>query len=254
MTDKDWFKINRCLFEHPIWLTSTPEQKAILIVLIGMANHKSRKWEWNGYQFKVERGQFITSLDSIQKRCGKGISIQNIRSALQRFEKKFQFLTNESTKTGRLITIENYDKWQGGTHKTNKETNKEVTKRSQRGNKEVTTNKKDKKDKNNKEERENSPVTLSEIQSYVRENNLNVDAKVFWSYYEENDWKKKNGKPVKDWKKTLATWAAREQKKIKQEPTYQPPKEQPIPEVKDPVPMPDEIKEKMKKFMGGLDV
>ena len=257
MTEKDWFKINRCLFDHPIWLTSSPEHKAILIVLIGMANHKARKWEWNGEQFRVERGQFITSLDSIQKRCGKGISIQNIRSALQRFEKKFRFLTNKSTKTGRLITIENYDKWQGNGRKTNIVTNKEVTKSQQRGNKEVTPNKNiknNKKDKNNKEERGGSPVSLSEIQNYVRENNLNVDVNVFWAYYEENGWKKKNGKPITDIRKTLATWSAREQKKVRQEPSYQPPKEEPLPEVKDPVPMPDEIRKKFNKFIGGTEV
>ena len=51
-----WFKVHRCLFEKAIWQQSTPEQKVILITLLGMANHKGREWEWQGKQFKAEPG------------------------------------------------------------------------------------------------------------------------------------------------------------------------------------------------------
>ena len=144
-----WIKLHRVLFEHPIWLHSTPQQKVILIALLGMANHEPNKWEWNGEVFNVKRGQMITSIDGIKKHCGKGISTQNIRTALVRFE-KLGFLTNESTKTGRLITIEKYAKWQDLDEPTNKGTNKDLTKTSQRPNKDLTPNKNDKKDKNDK--------------------------------------------------------------------------------------------------------
>lgn len=147
MQDQGWVKLFRKLIDKPIWLKSTPEQKTILITLLLMASHKEQEWEWNGKKFMTESGQFITSLDSIVKKCGKGISIQNVRSALERF-KKLEFLTNESTKTGRLITIVNWGLYQDENKESNKGINKEVTKTQQRGNKEVTPNKNDKNDKN----------------------------------------------------------------------------------------------------------
>ncbi|CAM2079535.1 MAG: DnaA N-terminal domain-containing protein [uncultured Clostridium sp.] len=161
-----WVKLYRCLFNKAIWQNSTPEHKVILITLLGMANHKGKEWEWKGKQFKAEPGMLVTSLDSICTMCGKGISIQNVRSALNKFE-KYEFLTQEVTKTGRLITIVNWGVYQGvieeGNKDTNKEvtndqqsTNKEVTKSQQTGNKEVTTNKNDKNNNNdnNVKERE----------------------------------------------------------------------------------------------------
>ena len=144
-----WVKIHRVLFEHPIWKQSTPEQKVILIALIGMVNHEPERWEWKGEMFEAKRGQTVTSLESIREACGKGVSIQNVRTALARFE-KLEFLTNESTKSGRLITICNYCKWQDKGDETNKGANKEVTKTSQRPNKDLTPNKNDKNDKNDK--------------------------------------------------------------------------------------------------------
>ena len=161
-----WIKLHRCLFDKAIWQNSTPEQKVILITLLGMANHKGKEWEWKGKQFKAEPGMLVTSLDSICTRCGKGISVQNVRSALNKFE-KYEFLTQEVTKTGRLINIVNWGVYQGGLEEGNKDTNKEVTndqqstnkevtKSQQTGNKEVTTNKNDKNNNNdnNVKERE----------------------------------------------------------------------------------------------------
>lgn len=147
--NQGWVKVFRQLLDKPIWQQSSPAQKTILITLLLMANHEEKEWEWKGQKFKASPGQFITSLDSIVKKCGTGISIQNVRSALVRF-KKFEFLTNESTKTGRLITIVNWRLYQLSENDINIVNNKEVTKHQQSTNKEVTPNKNDKNDKNNK--------------------------------------------------------------------------------------------------------
>ncbi len=106
-----YFKLWRIIFEKPIWLNSTPQQKSVLITLISMANYQENEWEWKGAKFKVMPGQFVTSLESIRARAGLGISIQNVRSSLKRF-KKLQFLTYKSTKMGRVITIINWDSYQ----------------------------------------------------------------------------------------------------------------------------------------------
>lgn len=146
-----WIKVHRQLLDKPIWRQSTPEQKAILITLLLMANHDANEWEWGGAEFAVEPGQFVTSLNSIAERAGKGISIQNVRTALVRFE-KLDFLTNQSTKHGRLITIVNWGLYQSKDDTPNKPTNKGLTKDSQRPNKALTPNKNDKNERMKEED------------------------------------------------------------------------------------------------------
>lgn len=144
-----WIKLHREIIEKPIWQCSTPEQKTILITLLMIVNIADKTWEWQGEKFNCKAGQIITSLDKIAKLSGKGITIQNVRTALIKFE-KYDFLTNISTKTGRLITIVNWSLYQHESHNTNKDTNNELTKHQQSANKELTTTKEYKNNKNNK--------------------------------------------------------------------------------------------------------
>ena len=126
--NEGWFKIYRCLFRKAIWLNSTPEQKVVLMTLLGMANHEGKEWEWNGKQFKAQVGQFVTSINSIMSKSGIGISRQNVRSSLAKF-KKYDFLTYESTKTGLLISVVNWGVYQGEKVTANLPPNQWVTKR-----------------------------------------------------------------------------------------------------------------------------
>jgi hypothetical protein len=132
-----YYYLWRELYSKPIWLNSTPQQKVVLITLLGMANFNGKEWEWKGEKYKAEKGQMVTSLESIAENCGKGISIQNVRTALVRFE-KLEFLTNESTKTGRLITIANWEVYQAKEKEPNKEDNIDLTDDQQRPNKDLT--------------------------------------------------------------------------------------------------------------------
>jgi len=124
---QSWIKLWRILFNKPIWLNSTPQQKVVLITLMGMANAFQKSWEWGGKPYKCEAGQFVTSLEGIQKRCGKGVSIKNIRTALKRFE-NFGFLANESTKQNRLISICNWETYQNSKDETGKATGSQPAK------------------------------------------------------------------------------------------------------------------------------
>lgn len=128
-----WIKLHRCLFKKAIWQNSTPEHKVILITLLGMANHLGREWEWKGKQFKANPGEFVTSVNSIIEKSGTGITRQNVRSALKKFE-KYGFLTYESTKTGMLVTIVNWGVYQGKNFEGNQDTNQEVTNDQPTGN------------------------------------------------------------------------------------------------------------------------
>ncbi len=135
-----WIKLHRDLKEKPIWKSSTPEQKTILVTLLMMANHKENEWEWMGKPFKAKPGEFVTSIKSITEECGKGISSQNVRTALKRFE-NYGFLTKESTKVSTLINVVNWGVYQELENKTNTVTNKQLTNDSQTANKQLTTNK-----------------------------------------------------------------------------------------------------------------
>lgn len=147
--NKGWIKLYRDLKTKPIWLSSTPEQKTIFITLLLMANHESSKWEWHGKQFACKPGQFITSVQSIIDNCGKGISRQNVRTALNKF-KKYEFLTYETTKSGMLITIVNWAYYQDSIIEFNQQSNQCLTNSQPTPNQHLTTNKNNKNNKNDK--------------------------------------------------------------------------------------------------------
>lgn len=132
MKKDGWLLIYRTLLDKPIWKNSTPEHKSILITILLLVDHKPNEWEWNGKTFKTNPGQTVTSLNTIKEKAGRGISVQNVRSAILRFE-KLLFLSQIATKEGRLITIINWDGYQSKKNK--------PTKGQQRGNKEPTSNK-----------------------------------------------------------------------------------------------------------------
>lgn len=159
-----WITLYRELIKKPIWLNSTPEQKTILITLLLMANHEESEWEWKGQKFTVKPGQMITSLNSIVDKCGKGITTQNVRTALKRFE-KLGFLTNESTKQNRLITIVNWRKYQSIESKPNKDFNNQITNNQQRPNNQLTTNNNDNNENN---DNNNYYVRNSEDKLYLK--------------------------------------------------------------------------------------
>ena len=118
--------LHRKLLDSPIWQVTTVEQKVILIALLLMANHSEKKWYWQGEEFICQPGQFITSLPNIVKACGNGLTVQNVRTALKKFE-NMNFLTDQSTKTGRLITIVNWQVYQGKREVDNRRPNSQLT-------------------------------------------------------------------------------------------------------------------------------
>jgi len=131
-----WIKLHREITEKVIWSESTPEQKTILITLLMMANHKEKEWVWQGDRYKASPGEFVTSLASIVEKCGKGITVQNVRTALKKFE-SYGFLTYQSTNKNRLVTIVNWGIYQDQ----EEELTSKPTGNQQATNKQLTTNK-----------------------------------------------------------------------------------------------------------------
>lgn len=62
---------------------------------------------------------------------------------------------------------------------------------------------------NNKKEKEEKAFvspTLQEIQEYVKEKGLKIDAKQFYDYFTEGNWVDSKGNKVKSWKQKILTW------------------------------------------------
>ncbi len=149
--NQGWIKLHRELLDKPIWLLSSAQQKVVLITLMAMANHADKKWEWRGKPYICKPGQMITSLESIQKRCGKGLSRQNIRTALKRFE-TYGFLTRQLSSQNQLITICDWDTYQRAEDDTNIEANTRLTHDWHTPNTRLTANKNEKNEKNRGQE------------------------------------------------------------------------------------------------------
>lgn len=47
--------------------------------------------------------------------------------------------------------------------------------------------------------------SIEEVQAYIIEKNLNVDAQVFWLHYDAKGWKTKSG-PMVRWHSSVALW------------------------------------------------
>jgi predicted phage replisome organizer len=80
---------------------------------------------------------------------------------------------------------------------------------------------KSREDKNREDKKENredvdvTPApTIDEITDYIHNNNLSVNPKRFFFYYEEQEWKTSTGKPV-NWQQKLQEWDFNDKQKAK---------------------------------------
>ena len=137
MEDKGFICLWRKTKDDPIWFNSTPEQKVIFITLLFMARWKEQKYDVYGDTITLNPGQFITSYAEIKKLTGKGVSIRNVRTGIDRFE-KLGFLTREVTRRGSLITIVNWQKYQDKNYESDNETDIELTSHRQATDKALT--------------------------------------------------------------------------------------------------------------------
>lgn len=216
----------RKLTDHPIWMNSTAEQRAVLVELLFLASWKESRWEICGEVHDLKPGQFFMSTRDLAERTK--VSHQTLRTTMKRFE-KMGFLTQESTHRGTLITIVNWAKYQGVQDKltqeatrdqhtpntqvthdqhmpntTIKEPSNQVTKKP--GN-QVTSDRAAPTRKAGKA-RPSGPAEVEEFfneQAYDFDHHL--EASKFWDYWESVGWLRKGNRPIKDWKGCARSWA-----------------------------------------------
>lgn len=112
MSRGGWVKLHRSLLESAAWAEGSPEQRCIIVALLLMANYEQKSWTFGGKPYVCLPGQLVTSLQSLAKAAGRGVSIRNVRTSLARLE-AVQFLTSRSTNKNRLVTLVNWALYQG---------------------------------------------------------------------------------------------------------------------------------------------
>jgi len=139
--------------------------KCLFIHCLLKANHKGKKWRGE----TINKGSFITSRSNLS--IETNLSEQQVRTALKKLESTNE-ITIESTKLNTLISIVNWDKYQGD----NQPTNQAVTNYQPSSNQAVTTTNNDNKENNennvNNKEVGKPPLpkkTIFEIQEKKKE-------------------------------------------------------------------------------------
>lgn len=121
MPSSGWVKNWRAIEEWE-WY-KTPNMAHLFQHLIRKANHAPQHWEG----MVIERGQLVCGRLSLSE--ATGISQQSIRTCLERL-KSTNEITIQSTKRFSIITINNYDGYQGGDTEDNHVINQTFNQRS----------------------------------------------------------------------------------------------------------------------------
>lgn len=236
-----YIKLYRQIFDNELWAEKPFSRAQAWIDLLLKASYAPRRCTIKGKRVTIKRGQLLRAEETLASDWGWS------RGKVRRF---LNYLVREGniskngTANGTLITIENYETFQGERpeHSTADGTADGT------GNKNI---------KNIKNREGDFPPSLAEVSKYVKELNYKMDPAKFYDYYQETEWRKKNGQLIRDWKASVRTWERREkefgsaEKKGYSKPVIEPPKYkefEPDPEI-DAVEMPDEIRNAVKKIL-----
>ena len=165
-----WIKLFRN-FTKWEWYSDS-ESVHLFLHLLLKANHKDRKWRG----ITIKRGQLVTSYGNLSNTLN--ISVQKIRTRLLNMQESGE-LTYQSTSKYSIITICNYDSYQGlenenNTANNNQITNKQqtdnnqITNKQQTDNNQITTNKNEKKNKKIKNDKNIKENTIKESRSKTK--------------------------------------------------------------------------------------
>ena len=134
-----WIKLYRKFSEWE-WFNIS-EMVHLFIYLLLNANHEPGKWRG----IEIKRGQILTGLNSLNEKTG--ISIRTLRTCLDRLENTKE-IDRQTTNKYSIITIINYECYQGEINGSDKQNDKQLTSKRQTTDKQTTTN-------NNKENNKN---------------------------------------------------------------------------------------------------
>jgi hypothetical protein len=199
-----WIKLHR-KFEDWEWFNNS-EMVHLFIYLLLNANHEDGKWRG----IDIKRGQILTGLHTLNEHTK--ISIQKLRTCLSKLEKTGE-INKQTTNKYSIITIINYDSYQGYQQTTNNRPNKQLT-----NNQQTTNNKQEYKEGIELKNRESEFKEL--VRQFSSQYPVNM-LKSFCDYWTEPN--KSKTKMRFELEKTfeisrrLVTWASRDKTFIKTE-------------------------------------
>lgn len=212
MTNKGYISINRALMNH--WVYDDPRDLKLWLTILFVANFKEGKLKLGKTLYTIKRGQCSMSLRSLANESG--MSVKRVVSILEVFEKDGMIkrkTIGKGKQSTTLITIENYDDYQGVTETLEKRNGnlRETLEEHEGDAKGVQYNNDNNVNKgisNN-----NDRPTFSEFQKHAykkleelgKENLSAYDfaIKAKFEAWEENNWHDGNGKQIQRWKSKL---------------------------------------------------
>ena len=194
MIDTGWVKVYRKIMVKGYYKKS--QYVHLWLHLLLKASHNETEFMWNGKIEKLQPGQFVTGRKQLSAETG--ISQTTIERILNLLESEQQ-IGQQKTNKYRLLTVINWDEYQGTRHQKQQPADNQPTTKQQPADtfKKV-------KNVRMKEIKSMSP-TLEELKSYIQEKKYNVIAEKFLAYYESNGWMVGKNK-MKSWKAALVTW------------------------------------------------
>lgn len=110
MAVKGWIKLHRQIQECPVWYSERFSKGQAWVDLLLLANHRDKKTLFNGEIIVIQRGQYLTSMVKLAEKWGW--NRKTVSSYLKVLEQD-KMITKVSDNSKTLITIENYEVYQG---------------------------------------------------------------------------------------------------------------------------------------------
>jgi len=206
-----WIKLHRKLQRSKVWTSEPFSRGQAWVDLLLSANHSEGVIFVRGVPVIIQRGQVGTSEVALAARWSWS------RGKVRRFLKWLkteQQIEHQTTNVTSVLTITNYDEHQGddtadGTASSTADGQQTDSRRYW--------NKKEENEKNEKKGKKKRaspfiPPSVEEVKAHCRKNKIHIDAAAFWAHHENNDWKLKNGRKMKDWRLAITTWASNEKR------------------------------------------
>lgn len=206
MLESGYIKLYRSLLSWE-WYDDI-NTKTVFLHLLLTVNIAKRQW----HGITVPCGSRVSSYAVLAKETR--LTERQVRTAISHLETTGE-LTRYKYPNFTVFAINNYDKYQLLTDETTgqRQGNDKVATGQRQQNKKI---EEDKEDNYlsflDAEKEKNAPPTFEEIQKYAEENGIETDLKRFYTYYEQHQWKTKNGDDITDWTATLRYWEKRDGK------------------------------------------
>lgn len=163
---------------------------------------------WHGIE--VPRGGMVSSYAKLAEKTG--LSVKQVRTAIKHLEAA-GYVARTTYAKCTVFSVKNFDMFQSGA-------GNEASSGQGKGKQGASKGQQNKKIEEDKEDNylsfldakkeKNAPPTFEEVQKYAEENGIETDLKRFYSYYEQHQWKTKNGDDITDWTATLRYWEKRD--------------------------------------------